>query len=146
VEGEELALRLGPAAEKWAARIRNPPALAQKLGVRPGARVSVLGLPEAEVRREVDGAGADVSTRLRKPSDLVLAYFADRGGLARLAAMGRAVAPEGAVWALWTKGRKELREDDIRAAARPLGLVDVKVASVSAALSGLKLMWRRSRR
>jgi hypothetical protein len=41
---------------------------------------------------------------------------------------------------LWPKGRKELREDDVRAAAKAQGLVDVKVMSFSATLSALKLV------
>ena len=35
---------LGPAAAKWADKIRNPPSLLDKLGVKPGMRVAVLGV------------------------------------------------------------------------------------------------------
>ncbi|HEY2980381.1 MAG TPA: hypothetical protein VGJ22_04300 [Anaerolineales bacterium] len=41
--------------------------------------------------------------------------------------------------AVWTKGRKEFREDDIRAFALAHDLVDVKVMAFSETLSGLKL-------
>lgn len=50
------------------------------------------------------------------------------------------IEPNGMIWAIWPKGRKELREDDIRKYALANGLVDVKVASFSDTLSALKLV------
>ena len=41
---------------------------------------------------------------------------------------------------MWPKGRKEFREDDVRAAGPSVGLVDVKVVAFSETLSGLKMM------
>ena len=37
------SFRLGRAAEKWALKIRYPRSLLDKLGVKPGARIAVLG-------------------------------------------------------------------------------------------------------
>src|SRR5215472_14844812 len=37
-----VILELGPLAEKWAAKIRNPKGLLDKLGVKPGTRVCLL--------------------------------------------------------------------------------------------------------
>ena len=51
-----------------------------------------------------------------------------------------AIKPNGAIWVVWPKGRKELREDDVRAFGPGVGLVDVKVVSVSEILSGLKMV------
>ena len=48
--------------------------------------------------------------------------------------------PAGAIWVVWPKGRKELREDDVRNAAKAQGLVDIKVMSFSETLSALKLV------
>jgi hypothetical protein len=39
----ELALELGPAAAKWAAKITSPPSLMKKLGVKPEQRISLIG-------------------------------------------------------------------------------------------------------
>jgi len=50
------------------------------------------------------------------------------------------IAKNGMIWAVWPKGRKEFREDDIRNFALANGLVDVKVASFSPTLSSLKLV------
>ena len=127
-------------AEKAALAIRYPRGLMDKLGVKPGARVSLVGLDEPWLREELAQRGADVSSRLRKGSDLVLAGMSAPGDLSRLAALREAVEPDGAVWVIWPKGRKEFREDDVRAAGPGARLVDVKVVSVSDRLSGLKMV------
>ena len=136
----EVRLELGKDAEKWALKIRYPRGLMDKLGVKPGARVSMIGLDEPWLREELAARGADVSTRLRKGSALVLAGMSAPGDLSRLPALREAIEPDGAVWVLWPKGRKEFREDDVRAAGPGARLVDVKVVSVSDRLSGLKMM------
>ena len=146
LDGHVLRLSLGEQAERWARRIAQPPGLAQKLGVKPGARVCLLRCPEPELEKLLRTSGAEVSTRPRRGCDLVIAYFAGQQDLVRLRRLRESLPPAGALWAIWRKGRKELREDDLRAAALPLGLVDVKVASVSETLSGLKLMIRREQR
>jgi hypothetical protein len=136
----EARLELGRDAEKWALRIRYPRGLMDKLGVKPGARVSVVGLDEPWFVQELEARGADVSSRLRKGSDLVFAGMATCADLARLGALREAIEPKGAVWVVWPKGQKVFREDDVRAAGPAARLVDVKVVSVSEKLSGLKMM------
>ena len=58
----------------------------------------------------------------------------------RLAALRGGLAETGAIWVVWTKGRKALTEDHVRRAALAQGLVDVKVMAFSDELSGLKLV------
>jgi hypothetical protein len=57
------------------------------------------------------------------------------------------VSPWGMVWVSWQKKDKyaktDVNEDMIRKVALPLGLVDVKVASVDDTWSALKLVFRR---
>ena len=137
----EARFELGPDAEKWALKIRYPRGLMDKLGVKPGARVSVVGLDEPWLLEELAQRGADVSrVRLRKGSELVLAGMTAKADLTRLPALREAVEPDGAVWVIWPKGQKAFREDDVRAAGPAAGLVDVKVVSVSERLSGLKMV------
>ena len=112
-----------------------------KLGVKPGARVALVGHQDAAFRRELLARTRDVSAgRLRRGSDLI--FFAVKGpaALARLATLQRAIQRDGAIWVLWPKGRKEIKEDLIRDAALRHGLVDVKVVAYSETLSGLKLV------
>jgi hypothetical protein len=136
----EARFELGRDAEKWALKIRYPRGLMDKLGVRPGARVSVVGRHEPWFLGELERRGAVVSRAVRKGSDLVFAAMSAPADLSRLPVLREAVEPAGAVWVIWPKGRKELREDDVRAAGPAARLVDVKVVSVSETLSGLKMM------
>jgi hypothetical protein len=64
----------------------------------------------------------------------------DRASLPRLKELRPSLQPAGAIWVLWPKGRKEFREDDIRAFGPEAGLVDVKVVAFSETLSGLKMV------
>jgi len=138
---------LGPIAAKWADKIKNPPSLLDKLGVKPGLRVSVVGI---EDRRFLDDLAARVDDltrgRAKAGSDLVLVAMSDRAELPRLAKLREAIKATGAIWVVWPKGRKEFREDDVRDFGKTAGLVDVKVARFSETLSALKMMIPRAQR
>jgi hypothetical protein len=112
-----------------------------KLGVKPGARVAVVGLDDEAFLAELRERTSAVTTgRLPRAADLVIIYMERPADLARLAKARTAIAPDGATWVVWPKGRKTFREDDVRAFAPSAGLVDVKVVAFSETLSGLKLV------
>jgi hypothetical protein len=116
--------------------------LLDKLGVKPDSRVSVVGPFEPSFLRELGGRTDDVSTKRRARSDLLFLRFDDRADLKRLRSQRNFITPEGAVWAIWPKGIKDINENDVRDAALDSGLVDVKVVSFSDTLSALKLVIR----
>ena len=143
----KAVLDLGEQAARWAEKIQNPPSLLDKLGVKPGQRVSVVGI---EDRRFLDDLAARVDDltrgRAKAGSDLVLVAMSDRSELPRLAKLREAIKAGGAIWVVWPKGRKEFREDDVRDFGKTAGLVDVKVARFSETLSALKMMIPRAQR
>ena len=51
-----LKLRLGARAEKWARKILHPPSLLDKLGVKPGLRVRIIGVPDFAEQLARNGA------------------------------------------------------------------------------------------
>lgn len=120
--------------------IPSPRPLLDKLGVKPGLKVSVLGLEDPAFLRQLQERTVDLSTRPRKGSDLIFLCMEGPGDLPRLRSARPFLQPAGAIWALWRKGRKELREDDIRAFGPEAGLVDVKVVAFSETLSALKMV------
>jgi hypothetical protein len=139
--GGSASFELGPQAEKWARKLRYPKSRIDKLGVKPGHRVGVIGVDEAEFLKELRERTDDVSLgKPKRDSDLVFVLMSERAQLAKLKALQKMIKPEGAVWVVWPKGRKEFREDDVRAAGPGAGLVDVKVVAFSETLSGLKMM------
>ena len=114
--------------------------LLDKLGVNAGMKVSVLGLDDAAFAKQLEERGADASPRARKGSDLIFFHVDDRRGLTRLTELRGSLQSNGAIWVLWPKGRREFREDDIRAFGPEAGLVDVKVVAFSPTLSALKMV------
>ncbi len=137
----EAAFELGAEAAGWLRKLKHPPGLMDKLGVKPESRVAVVGLDDAGVLAQLEERVGKLPARAAlRDRDVLLWGLTSREELSRLAELRAALQPAGALWAIWPKGRKQLREDDVRAAALRAGLVDVKVASVSDALSGLKLV------
>jgi hypothetical protein len=126
-----LALSLGPQAEKWASMIRSPKTRAEKIGVKAGQRVSVLGLSDRAFVAELKDAGADVSSRARKESDVIFARIESAADLDRFAALRPSLRPNGAIWAIRRKGVPEASEAMTMAAGKAAGLVDVKVVRFS---------------
>jgi hypothetical protein len=143
----KAVLDLGDKAERWAEKIRNPPSLLDKLGIKAGARVSVIGIDDRRFLDEVAARTKDLSVgRTRLESDLIFVGMDDRADLPRLEKLQRAIKKDGAVWVVWPKGRREFREDDVRAYGPRAKLVDVKVVRFSDTLSALKMMIPRAQR
>ena len=113
----------------------------EKLGVKPGSRVALIGLTDPSFVEELKAAGARVAGRVGAgPCDIVIARLGASSDLPSLIDAKKRIVPNGMIWAVWPKGRKEFREDDIRHFGPQAGLVDVKVMSFSDELSGLKLV------
>jgi hypothetical protein len=123
--------------------------LVEKLGIRPGHAV-LLVHPPAAFSFELP-EGVTVRTRTRGHVDVAMVFVVHRRDLERrIAALGHAIAPDGALWVAWPKKASrvptDMTENVVRDVALPLGLVDVKVAAVDDVWSGLKLVWRLSAR
>jgi hypothetical protein len=145
--GPAVTLVLGKDARKWAAKITHPPSLIDKLGVKEGQVVSVVGVDDPGFWQELRDRTAKIAVgTATKDSDWIFVAVESQDDLARLRTLETSLKRTGSIWAIWRKGRRELTETHIREAAKAAGLVDVKVARVSDALSGLKLMIPKDRR
>jgi hypothetical protein len=134
-------------AEKWLDKVKNPKSLLDKLGVKSGQRVAVIGVDDAAFLEDLSARVGDFSRgRAPKGCDSVFLGMSNKKDLARLKTIEKTIDRAGAVWVIWPKGKPELREDDIRAAALALDLVDVKVAKFSETHSALRLVIRKERR
>ncbi|MCX6621106.1 MAG: hypothetical protein NTY38_08500, partial [Acidobacteria bacterium] len=91
-----LVLELGPEAAKWAAKILHPPSRADKLGIKPGMRISVVGLEEPDLAA-TGGPGLT-------GCDLVFFAVAVSRELATLPGHRDRMNPEGALWIVYPKG------------------------------------------
>jgi hypothetical protein len=139
--GGTVDLHLGKDAEAWALKIRYPRGRLDKLGIKPGMRVAVIGLDDPAFLKEPRERTDDLSVgRPKKDTFAVVVALSKAADLPRLSALRKQIVKDGMIWVVWPKGRKEFREDDLRAYGPTAGLVDVKVMSFSDTLSGLKLV------
>jgi hypothetical protein len=140
VEGEAVALMLGAAtAEKWANAVKNPPTLAQKLGLSKETTVQVVG----EVLDEALEEALQESDRVKTGGGLIVACVETPAGLAK--ALKTAAGGAGPVWIVYRKGPGHgVNEAAVRAAGLAAGLVDTKVAAVSAVFTAMRFNHRRS--
>ena len=120
--------------------------LLDKLGVKPGMRVSVLRVGDQRFASELAGRGADVSSRARTGSDLLFLRVEDRDGLARLRALETSLHRDGAIWVIYPKGRKDIRETDVIRAGLDAGYVDNKIVRFSDSHTAMRLVIPLSRR
>lgn len=135
--GEHAHFHLGMSAQKWLDSIKNPKGRLDKLGLKPGHKYQAWGeFDEAFERELLNRAGEPGDA----PLDAVFVRMDSGEDLPNLLKAKSQIANNGMIWAIWPKGRREFREDDIRAYALQNGLVDVKVASFSETLSALKLV------
>jgi hypothetical protein len=128
-------------------RVYSTPLL-DKLGVRPGMRIAIVGTladDAAEAARFRDDLGERTSD-IREGSpgpgtDLVFLAADSTDELAALAAIRPQLRPTGAVWVVSRKGKAgTLRDVEVIAAARDHDLVDNKVVSFSPTRTALRLV------
>jgi hypothetical protein len=135
---EVATFELGEAeAAKWFKAIREPKSVLDKLGVKAGHRVSVLGLEDAAFLDDLKGRSAEI---LATGGELDHLFFAvaSTEDLPKLKTLKQQLKPNGALWLLRPKGRKDLTEVMTMAAGKAAGLVDVKVVGFSEMLSAEK--------
>ncbi len=121
--------------------------LIDKLGVRPGAKVAVLGVREEGFQELLRARTDDVSARPRKDADLVFLAADSAAELARLRVLEPLIRRGGAIWVVSRKGKAAtVRDVDVIDAAREAGLVDNKVVAFSETHTALRLVVPRARR
>lgn len=132
---------LGAQAAKWADKILHPKSLLDKLGVKSGQRVAVLGVRDEQFLADLAARVPDVAKRkARQDSDLIFLGADTRAALEQLGTLRSCLKPNGGIWVIYPKKHKEITEDDARVVGRAAGLVDVKVAAFSGTHSAVKLV------
>jgi hypothetical protein len=111
-----------------------------KLGVKPGSVVSLLGLTDEGFLDELEQREADVSNRPRKESDLLFFLAEDPEALSKLARLETSIKRDGAIWVVSPRGQPEIRDVVVIEAAKQVGLVDTKVVRFSETHTALKLV------
>ena len=126
--------------------------LAKKLGIKPLARVSLVGAPTGfEQELEPIPDGAKIARKLGASSDVIVFFTTKHAELARrLPELAAALDPAGGLWIAWPKKSSgvatDLAFENVQLAGLDLGLVDNKICAVTEIWSGLRFVVRKENR
>jgi hypothetical protein len=118
--------------------------LLDKLGVKPGGRVAVVGIDDPVFMKQLRGRTSDIVVgKPRRVCDMVFLGATNRKDLERIKEAKHWIEPNGAVWVVRPKGgRSELRDTDLIHAGLAAGLVDNKIASFSETHGAMRFVFR----
>ena len=118
--------------------------LLDRLGVKPGARVAVIGIDDAVFMKMLRERTTDVVTRKpRRVCDIVIVGVDEMRDLDRLREAKAWIEPNGAIWLVRPKGPgSPLKDTDLIAAGPKAGLVDNKIASFSETHGAMRFVFR----
>jgi hypothetical protein len=122
---------LGPQAETWAAKIRNPNSVFDKLDVKPGQRAVVLRVHDERFVEKLRERGLAVSTRAAKDVDVMFVGAETLAELSGLRQLVTQIKRDGAIWTITPKGKGGIRDTYMMGIAKAAGLVALKVVSFS---------------
>ena len=122
--------------------------LPRKLGIKPQARVGLIGAPYDfdEVLGELP-PGVSVRRRARGTFDVIVVFVQKRSELERrLPVLKKALDQAGGLWVAWPKRSSgvatDLGEGMVRELGLASGLVDNKVCAIDPTWSGLRFVYR----
>jgi hypothetical protein len=114
-----------------------------KLGIKAGQKISVLGVEEAGFASGLEDAGADVSLRLRRDSDILFYAAESFRDLERIADLRGYIVKNGAIWVIRRKGKDApLKDTDVIEAGLAAKMVDNKIAAFSETHAAMRLVIR----
>jgi len=128
---------LNPAPQKPSDRPRI-----DKLGIKPGLRVAVIGVDDDLLLSELRARTDELVIGMPRTRRDVIFYAAEtRESLGELERLRERIVHAGAIWVVSKKGKeRSVNDTDVIAAARRVGLVDNKVVSFSATHTALRLV------
>jgi hypothetical protein len=155
VVGDELQLQtaegvaifeLGTStAEKWREKILHPKTRIEKLGIKPGMKVWLIGFEDQdeEFVKELETAKAvmmPAENTSPKDCDSIFLSIATQKQLTQIVKIARKMLGAVALWIVYPKGQQHITEGDVLSAGRKAGLKDIKVVGFSPTHTALKFV------
>lgn len=141
IDGTLLEFDVGSTVDRLANKIRSPATRLDKMGLKPGLAVAVVGPQDKAFLDELRKAG--IAFRDGRPAaaqDAVVYAVKSIDDLAAIADLAGAVKPDGGLWLVYRKGKKDPAELDVIAAGRAAGLKDIKIARFSETHTAMKFV------
>lgn len=136
------SFHLGAATSgKWLEKILHPKSRIEKLGIKAGAKVSLIGEFESEFLREVDDLTKSIHKGKAGADSEHIFFVADsKEDFSALSKIAKSMSGAAALWIVYPKGQKHITENDVLAVGRKVGLKDVKVVGFSTTHTALKFV------
>jgi hypothetical protein len=136
-----------PAIQRPPERDYSHRSLLDKLGVKPEHQVTILGISDVSFLEQVSSRSQSVSfDDPPKEPDIIFLAAETVDQLSRLKSVSRAIKGAAAIWIVYPKGQKHLREVDVIAAGKTAGLTDNKVVRFSETHTALRFVIPLARR
>jgi hypothetical protein len=136
-----VVFELGGRAEKWCQKIANPKSAVEKLGLKPGDPVSVLGRLDADFLKKLEERNSEITNgKVARDTRWIFWGVTTREDLRDLEKIACKMEGNAALWVIYAKGQKTLTEADVLIAGRKAGLKDVKVVAFHTTHTALKFV------
>jgi len=136
-----VVFELGEPAEKWREKIANPKSVLEKLGVKPGETVAVVGKLDAEFLKKLkEQKSRVVPGKIEDGIEWIFLGADARAELSEVKKIAAKMKGSAALWVVYPKGQKHITEIDVIGAGRKAGLKDVKVVGFSPTHTALKFV------
>ena len=138
---------IGAAAEKWCEKILHPKSRIEKIGLKTGAKISLLGDFDADFLDELKQLeGSLTKDKAAAGSEAVFFAADSEKELSQVRKVRKSLKGATALWIVYPKGQKGITENDVIATGRKTGLKDVKVVGFSQTHTALKFVIPLDRR
>jgi hypothetical protein len=132
-------------AQKWREKILHPKTRIEKLGIKPGTRVLLIGFEnqDEEFVKELQTAKAvmmPAENALPRDCDFIFLRIVTKTQLVQVVKIARKMLGAVALWVIYPKGQQHITEGDVLSAGRKAGLTDIKVVGFSTTHTALKFV------
>jgi hypothetical protein len=145
------SFELGAAtAAKWREKILHPKSRIEKLGVKAGAKVALIGFGKAdealldEIKERTRQITKMAKGDFKPDTDWIFLKAETKKELAQLSGISKGMRGAAALWIVFPKGHpkgeEKITEGDVLSAGRATGLKDVKVVGFSPTHTALKFV------
>jgi len=144
---DSAVFQLGPLAERWAHAILHPKSTSEKLGIKPGLKISAVHMADDTTMRDARKAAKEFTdAKPLQESDAIFFSATSEDELRGIKKLLPSLACNGSLWVVYPKGQKEITELQVLAAGRAAGLYDIEVVSYSPTHTALKFVRPKDKR
>ncbi|MEZ6093070.1 MAG: hypothetical protein R3C03_02360 [Pirellulaceae bacterium] len=142
LDGCSASFLLGDQCEKWLSKIKNPPDLIQKLGLKPRQTIWFSKGFDGQIKKQARDLGAKVVKAIVE-CDLAFLEIKRVDDLDLLIDVLDDIAAEINVWVIWPKGQKQFGQSQVMTICRERGFGPSKTASIDENRSSMRFAKRK---